>query len=175
MRSAIVSIDVTANSLDDDFNDLYEAYYRSVLRYALVARGPDEADDIVAETFQKAYLAWAGHGERPRSPLAWLLTIARRTVIDAARRDRRRQHVDLVADTVDDRSILRARETWLWFDAATKDLPEASRQALYMRYAGGLSTEEIGEALSMSASGVRSAISRGLAVVRAAERSRTDD
>lgn len=82
-----------------------------MFRYALVARGPSDAEDLVAETFQKACFAWRGDGTI-ENPLAWLLT-------------------------------------------------------LYMRYAGGLSADENGEALVMSASGVRSAIGRALAVIRA--------
>lgn len=161
---------VTDEPGDDEFRQLYETFFRPVFRYALVARGPDDADDLVAETFQKAYFAWTGRGERPRSPLAWLLTIARRSAIDAGRRDRRRPEVRLGAGQSLDDGLLQARETWLWFEAATAELPEAAREALYMRYAGALSAVEIGEALSMSASGVRSAIARGLAAIRLAER-----
>lgn len=56
---------------------MYTTFYRPVFRYALAARGPDDADDVVSETFRKAYLAWNGRGVRPRSPLAWLLPKAK--------------------------------------------------------------------------------------------------
>lgn len=65
--------------------------------------------------------------------------------------------------------VLQARETWLWFESVTRDLPEHARQALYLRYAGGMSADEIGLALGLSGSGVRSAIGRALAVIRTRE------
>jgi len=154
---------------DAAFAALYEAHYRAIFRYVLVARGPSNAEDLVAETFQKAYIAWRGDALAITSPIGWLLTIARRTVIDAARRDRRRPSQRLGDHEPVAPDVLRARETWMWFDAVTRDLPEHARQALYMRYAGGLSAEEIGTVLGLSASGVRTAIGRALVVIRQRE------
>jgi RNA polymerase sigma factor (sigma-70 family) len=153
---------------DAEFAMLYAEHYRAVFRYVLVARGPSDAEDIVAETFQKAFFAWQGGGIVDR-PLAWLLTIARRTVIDAVRRDGRRPIQSLGADEPLAPDALEARETWMWFASVTRDLPEPARQALYLRYAAGLSAEEIGLALGISGSGVRSAIGRALAVIRRRE------
>ncbi len=151
------------------FVALYEAHYRAVFRYVLVARGPSDVEDLVAETFQKAYFAWQGDRRAIVSPLAWLLTIARRTVIDAARRDGRRPTQPLGDRDPVAPDVLQARETWLWFASVTRELPKSARQALYMRYAGGLSADEIGLALGLSASGVRTAIGRALAVIRRRE------
>ena len=157
------------HSTEDEFVELYDSFYRPVFRYALVARGPDEAEDIVSITSQKAYLAWSGRGERPRSPLAWLLTIARRTVIDAARRTTLAPAARLATGGSSDDALLRARETWLWFESVTRGLPETTRQILYLRFAADLSAEEIGVVVSMSASGVRSALSRAVSAIRLAE------
>ena len=151
------------------FAVLYEAHYRAVFRYVLMARGPSDVEDLVAETFQKAYFAWRADQRGIASPLAWLLTIARRTVIDAARRDGRRPTQPLGDHEPEAPDVLQARETWLWFESVTCDLPEHARQALYLRYAGGLSADEIGLALGLSWSGVRSAIGRALAVIRSRE------
>lgn len=151
------------------FNALYDAHYRAVFRYALVAAGPSEAEDIVAVVFQKAYFALPADHEPIVNPRAWLLTIARRTVIDAGRRDGRRPVQTLGAHDPAGPDVLQARETWMWFAAVTRELPEQARQALYMRYAGGLSAEEIGSALGLTASGVRSAIGRALDVIRRQE------
>ncbi len=65
---------------DAAFAVLYEAHYRAVFRYVLMARGPSDVEDLVAETFQKACFAWRGDRGTIVSPLAWLVTIARRTV-----------------------------------------------------------------------------------------------
>jgi RNA polymerase sigma-70 factor (ECF subfamily) len=151
---------------DREFEALYVEHYSAVFRYVLVSAGPHEAEDLVAETFQKAYFSLRDDRLSVHSPRAWLLTIARRTVIDAARRQGRRPTEPLGAHDPAAPDLLRARETWIWFESVTRDLPELARLALYMRYAGGLSADEIGSALHLTASGVRSAISRALEVIR---------
>ena len=151
---------------DREFERLYVEHYSAIFRYVLVSAGPDEAEDLVAESFQKAYFSLRDGMRSVQSPRAWLLTIARRTVIDARRRQGRRPTASLGAHEPAAPDLLRARETWIWFESATRDLPEHGRQALYMRYAGGLSAEEIGSALDLTASGVRSAISRALESIR---------
>ena len=154
---------------DRELEALYVEHHSAVYRYVLVSAGPDEAEDLVAESFQKAYFALRDGGLSVRNPRAWLLTIARRTVIDGRRRRARRPTESLNAQEHAAPDLLRAREIWIWFDSATRDLPEHARQALYMRYAGGLSAEDIGAALHLTASGVRSAISRALNEIRRRE------
>lgn len=152
---------------DAEFATLYESHYRAIFRYVLVSAGPD-ADDLVAETFQKAYFAWRRDSRAVENPRAWLLTIARRVVIDAARR-RARRPVGNLANEPAAPDVLEAHETWMWFEAVTRDIPERARQALYLRYAGGLSGDEIGVALGLSASGVRTLIARALEAIRRRE------
>jgi RNA polymerase sigma-70 factor (ECF subfamily) len=154
---------------DRAFEALYREHYAAVYRYVLVAAGPDEAEDLVAESFHKAYFALRDGGASVHNPRAWLLTIARRTVIDGRRRTGRRPTASLGKHDPAAPDLLRARETWIWFDSVTRDLPEHARQALYMRYAGGLAAEEIGAALGLTASGVRTAISRALEGIRRRE------
>jgi RNA polymerase sigma-70 factor (ECF subfamily) len=159
---------VTIRDLRDaEFTTLYENHYLVIFRYVLVSAGPG-AEDLVAETFQKAYFAWRRDSRRVENPRAWLLTIARRVVIDAARRRGRRPVQNLTNDPMAP-DVLEARETWMWFEAVTRDLPERARDALYLRFAGGLSGNEIGLALGMSASGVRTLIARALDAIRQRE------
>jgi RNA polymerase sigma-70 factor (ECF subfamily) len=152
---------------DAEFTSLYESHYRVISRYVLVSAGPD-ADDLVSETFQKAFFAWRRDSRAVENPRAWLLTIARRVVIDAARRRARRPVQNLTNDRPAP-DVLEAHETWMWFEAVTRDLPERARQALYLRYAGGLSGDEIGVALGISPSGVRTLIARALESIRRSE------
>jgi DNA-directed RNA polymerase specialized sigma24 family protein len=76
-------------------------------------------------------------------------------VIDAARR-RARRPVQELRDEHPAPDTIEARETWMWFEAVTRELPERARQALYLRYAGGLSGEEIASALGIQRRGVAS-------------------
>ena len=54
------------------------------------------AEDALSEAFAAALVDWPRHGV-PRTPEAWLLTVARRKMVDAARQ---RRSMDGVADTL---------------------------------------------------------------------------
>ena len=48
----------------------------------------------------------------------------------------------------------------------SRPLPPEAREALVLRYAGGLTADEIGAILGLTGSGVRSLIKRALATLR---------
>jgi RNA polymerase sigma-70 factor (ECF subfamily) len=142
-----------------------------VYRYALLMlRRAEDAEDITAEAFQRAYVAWgSGHGPSGQ-PLPWLLLIARRLVIDKARRRRLvawlplgglspRQEPSNGGDTA-------RTEFWLWFDRFARELPGRQREVLILRYQRDLDDEAIGEILGISTSGVRSLVARACATLR---------
>jgi RNA polymerase sigma-70 factor (ECF subfamily) len=71
------------------FTGLYDAYYRNVLRYALLHAEPGSAEDVTSEVF---LIAWRQLQAVPDPPLPWLLGGARnllRKQADARRRRRR--------------------------------------------------------------------------------------
>jgi RNA polymerase sigma factor (sigma-70 family) len=59
-----------------------------------------------------------------------------------------------------------AREFWLWLDALSRALPTRQREVIFLRYQRDLTDAEIGEVLQISASGVRTLVSRALAALR---------
>jgi RNA polymerase sigma factor (sigma-70 family) len=166
------------------FESIYRQHYRDVSRHViLITRGRDDVEEIVAETFTRAFTAWrSGHGPAGR-PLPWLLVVARRIATDRWRRrrlitwlplpesirprpeagDRRRTATgepggpDLAAG---------AAEFWLWLDALSQALPTRQRDVIFLRYQDDLSDEDIGEILGLSASGVRTLASRALLALR---------
>src|SRR4030095_8661017 len=84
-----------------DFGSLYDRYARDVLHFALYLTGDRrEADDIVAETFVRAWLAT---GEiRMASIKGYLLSIARHLHIE---RYRQRARTTTLTDGLPDPSI----------------------------------------------------------------------
>src|SRR5687767_3052321 len=64
------------------FEGIYDDHYRDVYRYVLLSlRSPDDVEDVVADTFSRAFAAWqSGHGPAGRA-LPWLLLIARRIMV----------------------------------------------------------------------------------------------
>lgn len=157
----------------ETFEAVYRDHYRDVYRYALLSlRRRDDADDVVADTFDRAFAAWrTGHGPAGRA-LPWLLVIARRIVVDRWRRERLirwlpfatdRGPANEPADASDDGG---RAEFWLWLEQLARALPARQREVVFLRYQRDLSDEEIGEILGISASGVRTLASRALAALR---------
>ena len=161
------------------FEAVYQAHYRDVSRHVIfTTRGRDDVEEIVAETFARAFAAWrSGHGPAGR-PLPWLLVIARRIATDRWRRRRLIAWLPL-PDTMrpsvdwDGRHATEAElgapdlaagvaEFWLWLDALSRALPARQRDVIFLRYQHELSDEDIGEVLGLSASGVRTLASRAL-------------
>ena len=156
------------------FEQVYRDHFRDVYRYVLfMSHQRDDADDVVAEVFRRAFEAWRdGRGPAGR-PLPWLLLVARRLLTDRWRRGRLIRWVALTAaDAVPVRSGVGgaapadATEFWMWLHALAEALPDRQREALLLRYQRDLTDAEIGEVLGLSESGVRSLVSRAVAALR---------
>jgi RNA polymerase sigma factor (sigma-70 family) len=168
----------------DSFEAIYDAHHRDVSRHViLITRGRDDVEEIVAETFARAFGAWrSGQGPAGR-PLPWLLVIARRIATDRWRRRRLIAWLPLPDNRpsgTDKWDRRQANETepggpdraagvaefWIWLDALSQALPARQRDVIFLRYHDDLTDEDIGEVLGLSASGVRSLASRALSGLR---------
>jgi RNA polymerase sigma-70 factor (ECF subfamily) len=166
------------------FEAIYDAHHRDVSRHViLTTRGRDDVEEIVAETFARAFAAWrSGQGPAGR-PLPWLLVIARRIATDRWRHRRLIAWLPLPdsvrpspgdwdrsqpapAEPGGPDSAAGVAEFWLWLDALSKALPTRQREVIFLRYQRDLSDEDIGEILGLSASGVRTLASRALSSLR---------
>jgi RNA polymerase sigma factor (sigma-70 family) len=128
----------------------------------LVRRGADfaAAEDAVQDALVEAVRLWAT--EAPRDPKGWLVTVAWRKFLDAARADAsRRRREELVeeqpapapAGSVDD-------TLQLYFLCAHPSLTPASAVALTLRAVGGLSTPQIAQAYLVPEATMAQRISR---------------
>jgi RNA polymerase sigma-70 factor, ECF subfamily len=143
--------------------ELYARYNRTVtgLCRALL-RDRAEAEDAAQQTFLSAHRALL-NGNDPREPAAWLATIARN---ECWARIRTRMREPLAVEEVDTvagtdplaEAIRRADLAALW--AGIEELPPQQRDALLLREFGGLSYEELAEALAVSGSAVESLLFR---------------
>jgi RNA polymerase sigma factor (sigma-70 family) len=147
--------------------DAYGRHYRDVYRYVLaLTRSTSDAEEIVGEVFERAIRG--GWSIVPSEPLPWLLLVARRIATDRWRRAQRLARVLLAiaprarAEAGEDHT-----EFWLWFDQVAGVLTDKQREVLVLRYQRDLSDEDIGRIMRLSASGVRSLVSRALSELRA--------
>ena len=134
---------------------LYDAYVARLYRYCLTRVGDEtEAEDLTEEIFLKVLGAidrfeWRPGAEGQRIPFgAWIFRIARNEVASfqrrAAARPRRAEFSDLVAERLRDegRGPQELAETKLTIEEvfrAVRQLPEAQRDVILMRFASGLS------------------------------------
>jgi RNA polymerase sigma-70 factor (ECF subfamily) len=157
--------------------DLVRRFRPAVLRYCRSRLGRfagsyDAADDAAQEVFAAVLAALPRYEDQGRPFAAFVFAIAGHKVADAARAAYRApMPVSDPPDVVDpgdspETAALRAADA----DRARAllgQLPDQQRQLLLLRVAAGLSAEETGAALGMSAGAVRVAQHRALARLRA--------
>lgn len=144
-------------------------------RYAMSRVGRAEvAEDLVQETLVAA-LESAFRFEGRSSERTWLVAILRKKLVDLLRRMRGRLASEIPAtdewmDGLYDRTghwktapgrwgddpsaVLERREFWQAFERCRGALPERMREVLVLRLLEDVSTEEIGEVLSLSPANV---------------------
>ena len=165
-----MSAPIEAEDQRDDFTAVYSLFYRDVFRYCLVLmRSVEDAEDVTGETFERGLRAWRSGREAAGEPLPWLLLIARRIVIDRARRRRLLRWLPLSsarAARAGRPMDVERMEFWLWFDDLATALTSRQREVLLLRYQSDLSDREIGRILGLSEPGVRSLASRAISSLR---------
>ncbi len=162
------------------FNLLVAKYQRRLLR--LVARlvhDPAEAEDVVQETFIKAYRALR-HFRGESAFYTWLYRIgintAKNFLVTQGRRAPTSTEADAEkaegfddADNLRDintpESVLASKQIAFTVNAAMEALPLELRTAIVLREIEGLSYEEISEAMSCPIGTVRSRIFRAREVI----------
>jgi RNA polymerase sigma-70 factor, ECF subfamily len=159
-------------SFEADALAAIDSLYRAALR---LTRVPADADDLVQETYLKAFRA--ADSFRPGTNLrAWLFTILHNTARNRAR-DRARDAVSVDSETVDQAADgpsyggaapVPTPESLLLRDALTPDvqtaideLPAAFREAVWLRDVEEFSYAEIADMLNIPSGTVMSRISRG--------------
>jgi RNA polymerase sigma-70 factor (ECF subfamily) len=158
---------------DPRWREWYQAHARAVYGYIrLHVVSPDEAEDLTADTFLKAFRAAPRFDARTASVRTWMLAIARNTIRDHRRRTRRRRQLalatlrDLAADHPS------PEERLLWEDEvrrlleALAQLPERDRELLGLRYGAELAPAEIAQALGIREAAVRTRLWRALKRLR---------
>ncbi|HEX5181792.1 MAG TPA: sigma-70 family RNA polymerase sigma factor [Allosphingosinicella sp.] len=144
-----------------DFHALYERHAPALRRFvSCLGADPSSADDIVAETFTRAWTAAAPI--RPDSVKAYLFTIARNLHRRAAKRAV--AHVALPMDWADEavsaERHAEGRSDLAAVLAAMRALPEDDRAALLMRAADHMQYAEIARILGLSVANARVRVHR---------------
>lgn len=152
----------------EKLSELFEREFDSVYRFALSRTGSHAtAEDVCSDVFTEAARRFADDPSA-QIEIGWLITVARRRVIDRWRSDERQRKrleravrldrssqtdVFCSGDSVPSNEIIEA----------LKRLPARQRIAITLRYLDGYSVDEIANELSCSYSAAESLLSRGRA------------
>jgi RNA polymerase sigma-70 factor, ECF subfamily len=168
---------VAANG--DGFAEEALPHLDAVYRFALRLSGsPDQAADLVQETFLRAYRAWGQYTRGTRAK-SWLFTICRNVFLRG--RERAKRHDDLVEQHTERDDALPDPVNPLWstiesvdpeadfFDSivdeeilrAVDDLPEEFRTVVLLSDLEGLAYQEISDLLEVPVGTVKSRLFRG--------------
>ena len=153
----------------EDWGRILASLVSSIGDYALAE---DSLQDAVVEALER----WAAAG-LPRTPDAWLITVARRKALDRLRRSETaaRKVPELVfwleqqEDTPEaEPMLIPDQRLELIFTCCHPALEEKSRVALTLRALGGLTTEEIAAAFVNTPAAMAARLTRAKKKLRAA-------
>ncbi len=156
----------------EDFSDLYENTYPAIYRYIFgLTGGPaNEAEDICAETFLKAWKNRHQYHGEPQNAIGWLIRIARNLVVDTYRYEKSRPN--LHAGELDDDLYVRGtptpEEDWMKSEdqrtllRLLQTLPPKEREIVVLRYLLGWKVNEIARHFEMPENTVSVIIRRSL-------------
>jgi RNA polymerase sigma-70 factor, ECF subfamily len=154
----------------DTFTHLYETTYLIVFRYVYgLSGGPaQEAEDLTAETYARAWKTSHRFDGNKQAALSWLLSIARNLVIDLSRRRKVRNldedtPIELLPDpnlAPEQDVVTREQVEILW--RMLDNLPEDVREILVLRYMLGWKVKQIASYLGKTENNVSVTIRRAL-------------
>lgn len=145
------------------FDELWREYQPRLLRY-LASLGLRDGEDVAAQTWLEVFQKLHSLDERPGSFRRLLFTVARRRMVDEARRRTRHN------ETVEDGVVASAESQAMELEAALAllaKLPPAQAEVVSLRVIGGLSAAEVGEITGQSEGAVRLMGHRALSALRA--------
>jgi RNA polymerase sigma-70 factor (ECF subfamily) len=151
----------------DEALSYLDALYGTAVR---LTRNPQDAEDLVQDTYLKAFRA-SSQFERGTNLKAWLFTILHNTFRNIRRHDGRspidvnsetvEQAADLAGDDRTPEQLLTRASLDRELQAALDTLPEAFRQAVWLRDVEEFSYAEIAKMMDVPIGTVMSRISRG--------------
>jgi RNA polymerase sigma-70 factor, ECF subfamily len=181
-RLAYMSRDTTTSlDRDDDlalaarndtaaFEALYVRHRSPVYRYLRTrTTDGDDAADLTALTFERAFVAIARYRPGGAGVRAWLVGIARNASIDHGRRRLAAPRPERPPDP-DEGTEARfvADEAATELRGRVAALPPDQRDAIVLRFAAGLTAGEIGDVLGKSEAASQKLVSRGLTALKEA-------
>lgn len=155
------------------FGELYARYVKKMYSYTFYRTGnSQDAEDLTAKVFSRAYAHIGNFVERGVPVQAWLYRIAHNLVANWHRDQSRRKIIaldDYVARSLQSEAPERLAEDQEERDqllAAVRRLPEDRQQLLLLKFIEQLSNAEIGEIMGRTEGAIKSLYHRTLLALR---------
>ncbi len=156
-----------------DFEGLVQTHARFVFKVAFaVLRNAEDAEDVVQETFFRAYRS--GDAAKVRQMRAWLARIAWRLAVDRARRKRGNRGNPGTDDVLQllpgrdpdaEESLLKAERLAI-LDRLLDTLSRNLRETVQLATVEGMACAEVAEVLCIPESSVRNRLSRARKIMK---------
>jgi RNA polymerase sigma-70 factor (ECF subfamily) len=152
--------DNETKSMEAAIAGLFEEYYDKVVRYIYIRiSDQSEAEDLAGEVFLKALKSMGSYRGSAEQLRFWIFKIARNIVIDHYRKMSKRKTVNLddveIADSTNVEEMAEQRLQIGELTKAMKQLTEAQREVIGLRFFAGLSSAETAQILGKSSGAVR--------------------
>ncbi|GAA0932529.1 RNA polymerase sigma factor [Virgisporangium aurantiacum] len=158
MRGLVEAVDAAEDLLP--FDDLYRRYAPPVYRFCLSqVRNPSDAEDLTADVFAAAFVAYERTRPDADRVVPWLMRIARNHVIDHHRRQTTRRTAferwfhrsePNAVSTTDVEHEVTLRSELREVLARCRRLKARDRTLIGLRVAADLSYQQVGEVLGIS-------------------------
>jgi RNA polymerase sigma-70 factor (ECF subfamily) len=158
----------------EPFEEVYRTYANAVFAFCWSQTGShSDAEDLAADVFASAFVAYTAADPKPGKVRAWLLRIARNAVIDHYRRNGRRSAIlarffsgsTECADTDVETEVMR-RDEVIHVIRVLGRLRERDRVLIGLRIASNLSYAEVASVLGVSEHAAHMATHRALEKLR---------
>lgn len=152
------------------FSELYECNRLPVFRYIYgLTGGPqDDVEDLVAETFLRAWKARLRFDGTVASATGWLIRIAKRLVIDEYRRTLQATRIPpiqpLTGASPEQAALSDEQNTFLF--SLLAGLPDGQREILVLRYMLGWRVNDIADHVGTTENNISVTIHRTLSKLR---------
>lgn len=154
--------------VEHDLDEWYRQYHRDVFAYiGYQVRSRQDAEDIAQEVFVRVLLG-VDRFQGLSSPKTWILTIARRTVVDWYRKKRLKnlfslsQAEDLASDEQSAYELVERHAKEAALTDALRQLKQDMRDVVVLRMIQELSTEETAQVLGWTSAKTRTTLHRAM-------------
>lgn len=145
------------------FAELYDLYLPRIYAFCRKYSGTlEDAEDLTAQTFEKALKAISRYEDTGQPFSAWLLRIAANTAVDQSRRRGRTGLSSADPDDLQEDSLVAEWEEAYWLHMHIARLPEDQREAIYLRFYEDQQIAEVGRRMGRSEGAAKQLLRRAL-------------